>query len=101
LYNLVYHPGMPNIINITDFRNNIGTYIDKIIYQHEIYLLKKGRSIVAKVAAYSEESDAPDNLPTILGEMSGLWADVDRSQIHSVFAAIDKEDGKKAFAIPV
>lgn len=46
---------MNNIVNISDFRNNISDYINRVIYNKDSFLLKKGKSIVAKVVVYQEK----------------------------------------------
>lgn len=46
---------MNNIVNISDFRNNISDYINRVIYNKDSFLLKKGRSIVARVVFYKEQ----------------------------------------------
>ena len=48
---------MNNVVNISDFRNNISDYINRIIYKNESFLIKKGRSIVAKIILYNEKKE--------------------------------------------
>lgn len=48
---------MNNIVNISDFRNNISDYINRVIYNKDSFLLKKGKSIVAKVVVYQEKKE--------------------------------------------
>ncbi len=48
---------MNNIVNISDFRNNISDYINRVIYNKDSFLLKKGKSIVAKVVVYKEKKE--------------------------------------------
>lgn len=49
---------MVNIVNISDFRNNISDYINRVVYKNDSFLLKRGRSIVAKVISYRKEKEA-------------------------------------------
>jgi antitoxin (DNA-binding transcriptional repressor) of toxin-antitoxin stability system len=101
MYNCVYHSDMSAIINITDFRNNIATYIDKIIYHRETYLLKKGKAIVARITAYSDDKTDQPRLSATLRELAGLWADIDRRKLKRVFEAIDQQDSQKGLALTV
>jgi len=48
---------MNTIVNISDFRNNISDYINRVIYNKDSFLLKKGKSIVAKVVVYKEQKE--------------------------------------------
>jgi len=48
---------MNNIVNISEFRNNISDYINRVIYNKDSFLLKKGKSIVAKVVVYKEKKE--------------------------------------------
>jgi len=48
---------MNNIVNISDFRNNISDYINRVIYNKDSFLLKKGKSIVAKIVVYKEQKE--------------------------------------------
>ena len=49
---------MNNIINISEFRNNISDYINRVIYNRDSFLLKKGKSIVAKVVFYKGQEES-------------------------------------------
>lgn len=48
---------MNNIVNISKFRNNISDYINRVIYNKDSFLLKKGKSIVARVVFYKEQKE--------------------------------------------
>lgn len=48
---------MNNIVKISDFRNNISDYINRVIYNKDSFLLKKGKSIVARVVFYKEQKE--------------------------------------------
>jgi len=45
---------MNNIVSVSDFCNNIFDYINLIIYNKDSFLLKRGKSIVAKIFYYKE-----------------------------------------------
>jgi antitoxin (DNA-binding transcriptional repressor) of toxin-antitoxin stability system len=49
---------MTNIINISDFRNNISDYINRVIYNKEYFLLKRGKKIVTKVVNYQKSKES-------------------------------------------
>ncbi|PIV09086.1 hypothetical protein COS31_00195 [Candidatus Roizmanbacteria bacterium CG02_land_8_20_14_3_00_36_15] len=48
---------MNNIVNISEFRNNISDYINRVIYNKDSFLLKKGKSIVAKIVVFNEKKE--------------------------------------------
>ena len=48
---------MNNIVKISDFRNNISDYINRVIYNKDSFLLKKGKSIVARIVFYKEQKE--------------------------------------------
>lgn len=80
-----------NTVNITDFRNNIGIYIDKIVYNNETFLIKKGKSIVAEVVAYDEKKKSKGRKEG-LRKLVGLWKDIDWKKYKRAVEAIEKED---------
>lgn len=49
---------MSTIVNISDFRNNISDYINKVRYNKNSFLLKKGKLIVARVVYYKEQEES-------------------------------------------
>lgn len=40
-----------NTVNVSEFRNNIADFINRIIYKNESFFIKKGNVLVAKVCA--------------------------------------------------
>lgn len=82
---------MNTVVNITEFRNNIGTYIDKIFYNKESFLLKKGKTVVARIEAYKEKKtglSAKDGLR----KLAGLWEDMDLEEYKKLTGKIEKKD---------
>ena len=67
---------MNNIVNISDFRNNISDYINRVIYNKDSFLLKKGKSIVAKVIVYKENKEylTEDKIKKYAGILSDVEA---------------------------
>lgn len=67
---------MNNIVNISEFRNNISDYINRVIYNKDSFLLKKGKTIVAKVVVYNEkkESLTEDKIKKYTGILSDVEA---------------------------
>ena len=63
---------MNTIVNISDFRNNISDYINRVIYNKDSFLLKKGKSIVAKVVVYKEQKEllTEDKIKKYVGILS-------------------------------
>lgn len=48
---------MANLINVSDFRNNISDYLNRVLYHNESFLLKKGKRIIAKVTGYNKSEE--------------------------------------------
>lgn len=48
---------MTNLINVSDFRNNISDYLNRVFYHNESFLLKKGKRIIAKVTVYDQKEE--------------------------------------------
>lgn len=82
---------MNTIVNITDFRNNIGTYIDKIFYNKESFLLKKGKTVVARIEAYGDNRSRT-SAKEGLGKLAGLWEDIDLKKYNNRLRKIEKKD---------
>lgn len=69
---------MTSIINVSDFRNNIADYINKIKYNNDTFLLKKGKSIVAKITFYQQKDvDINDKI----AKYAGVWSEKDAAEI--------------------
>lgn len=63
---------MTNVVSITDFRNNISNYINKVIYNKDSILLKKRKSIVAEIIAYDRERRIEER-NKLLSKLAGSW----------------------------
>lgn len=83
-----------NIISITDFRNNIGTYIDKVIYNDETFFLKKGKSVVAKIVKNKTEELVKDKKARLM-ELAGAWKGKDGEKIVKILKAISEVSKKE------
>lgn len=81
---------MKTTVNITDFRNNISSYINHVIYNGDDILLKKGNKIVAKVIYYNEvvQKHSP------LLKLSGLWKNEDLTEFEKSRNTIKKVSKK-------
>lgn len=86
---------MNNVISVTDFRNNIGTFIDKIIYNRESYYLKKGKSVVARVVAAGDKEIVFPNRKSALLKLAGLWKGIDMEKYNKALIRMDKADSGK------
>lgn len=67
---------MNNIVKISEFRNNISDYINRVIYNKDSFLLKKGKLIVARVVFYKEQKEllTEDNIKKYAGILSDVEA---------------------------
>lgn len=80
---------MNNIINISEFRNNISDYINRVIYNKDSFLLKKGKTIVAKVVIYEEKQKniGEDKIK----KFAGIWSKRDGNMIKQYAKKLRKE----------
>jgi hypothetical protein len=79
---------MNDVVNVSDFRNNISDYINRLIYKNESFLLRKGKCIVAKVVFYNEKNKSKDGKNTIF-ELAGLWKNVNTNKIKKELKKLD------------
>jgi len=70
---------MTQIITISDFRNNISDYINRIVYNKSSFLLKKGKSIVAKVSYYQEKENESNR--DKIKKYAGILTDLEAKRI--------------------
>lgn len=73
---------MKNAVNVSEFRNNIATYIDKIIYHDASYLIKKGNKVVARIIPHQEAEHfrkkiRKQSLKDALMNLAGAWSEED------------------------
>jgi len=66
---------MNNIVNVSDFRNHISDYINRIIYKNDSFLLKKGKTVVVKVTAYNRKEKAVNDKKA--KSFVGIWDNKD------------------------
>jgi len=85
---------MTNIINISDFRNNISDYINRVIYNKDYFLLKRGKKIVAKVVNYQKSKESKEE--NKIARFAGIW-DSKEGKMIGYYA---KKLRKKAKIIP-
>lgn len=80
---------MNNIINISEFRNNISDYINRVIYNKDSFLLKKGKSIVARIVFYKEQKEllTEDKIK----KYAGIWSDKEANSIRKYAKKLRKE----------
>ncbi|EKE14539.1 MAG: hypothetical protein ACD_12C00439G0004 [uncultured bacterium] len=80
---------MNNIVNISDFRNNISDYINRVIYNKDSFLLKKGKSIVARVVFYKEQKEILTEGK--IKKYAGIWSDKEANLIRKYAKKLRKE----------
>ncbi len=83
---------MITIVPISEFRKNIGIYIEKILYKKEAYLLTKGKRIVAKVVAFDAENKARE--PSPLLKLAGIWRGENVEQFKRDLKQMDEASKK-------
>ena len=69
-----------NIINVSEFRNNISEYLNRLVYKNEAFLLKRGKKIIAKVDAYKDKNDL--SMDEKIKKFAGIWNDNDATTIR-------------------
>lgn len=60
-----------NVVPVTDLRNNISAYLNKVVYTGEDILIKKGKNIVAKIIKVEKPSTSLLDLAGLLTEKEG------------------------------
>ena len=50
---------MARTVTVSDFRYNLGEYMNQIVYRGETLLIKRRGKVVAQVAPYTEPSKPP------------------------------------------
>lgn len=74
-----------NVVPVTDLRNNISSYINKVVYTGEYILIKKGKTIVAKITRV-------ENPSTSLLDLAGLLIDTESKKIKTTLKKIKNLD---------
>jgi len=85
---VLYFSYMNNVVNISDFRNNISDYINRIIYKNESFLIKRGASVVVKVIAYKNDRKA---IKDKIKKFAGIWSEKDATTIKEYAKKMRKE----------
>ena len=80
---------MNNIVKISDFRNNISDYINRVIYNKDSFLLKKGKSIVARVIFYKEQKEAITE--DKIKKFAGIWSDKEANIVRKYAKKLRRE----------
>jgi hypothetical protein len=78
-----------NIVSITDFRNNIADYLDKVVYTNEPILIKKGKSFLVEVSLFDNEKRRKSKKSNLF-ELAGLWKDIDTKKIKEALKEIEQ-----------
>ena len=78
-----------NTVNVSEFRNNIADYINRVIYKNESFLIKKGKSIVAKVSVYKEKKEyvTEDKIK----KYAGIWSDKEANMVRKYARKLRRE----------
>lgn len=74
-----------NVVPVTDLRNNISAYLNKVVYTGEDILIKKGKTIVAKITKV-------ENPSTTLLDLAGLMTDTESKKIKTTLKKINNID---------
>ena len=78
-----------NVINISDFRNNISDFINRVIYKKESFLLRRGKSIVAKIVVYNEKQKGLKE--DKIAKFAGIWDNKDGEIIEKYARKLRRE----------
>lgn len=74
-----------NVVPVTDLRNNISVYLNKVVYSGEDILIKKGKTIVAKITKVK-------NPATTLLDLAGLITDTESKKVITTIKKIKNLD---------
>lgn len=73
-----------NTVAVSDLRNNISDYLNRVIYSGEDLYIKKGKSIVAKISKAKVESKKPSLL-----SLAGLLTPKEGDRIKKYIESLD------------
>jgi len=74
-----------NVIPVTELRNNISIYINKVVYTGEDIFIKKGKNIVAKIVSVKTS-------PSTILDLAGLLTETEGEKIKKELRKIKKKD---------
>ncbi|KKU57233.1 MAG: hypothetical protein UX80_C0022G0013 [Candidatus Amesbacteria bacterium GW2011_GWA2_47_11b] len=72
-----------NVIAVSDFRNNLSDYLNRVVYSGEDIYIKKGKSVVAKISK-TKRTDKKLSLLDLAGVISEDEADKLNAYIESL-----------------
>lgn len=64
---------MTNIVNISDFRNNISGYIDGLIETQGKIKIKKGNRVVAEVTPSVKQTEPGNVIDLLFKDLENTW----------------------------
>ena len=72
---------MPTTVSITDFRNNIFDYTNKLLkYGDEFEVAKNGQSVFRVIPVPNDAVQKAEKALRILPKLAGIWADIPKSE---------------------
>lgn len=76
---------MPTVVSITDFRNNIFDYTDKLLkYGDEFEVAKNGQSVFRVIPAPNDAVQRAKKALKILPKLAGIWADIPEKEFKEM-----------------
>ena len=76
-----------NIVSVTDFRNNISDYLNRLTYNNESFFIKKGKLVVAKII----KADYPNKKPSIM-DLAGLLTSSEADKMKKLIKKVRSLD---------
>lgn len=76
-----------NIVAVTDLRNNMSDYLNRVIYSGEDLYIKKGKSIVARIV----RTKIKDKRPSIF-DLAGVISEKEADEMNKYIESIDVFD---------
>lgn len=64
---------MTSVVNISDFRNNIASYIDGLIESQGTIKIKKGNRVVAEVISSVKPTDPRNVIDLLFRDLEKTW----------------------------
>lgn len=76
-----------NIVAVSDFRNNLSDYLNRVIYSDEEIYIKKGKSVVAKISKAKSKTKKPSIL-----DLAGVISENEADKLNAYIESLDVWD---------
>jgi len=76
-----------NVIAVSDFRNNLSDYLNRVVYSGEDIYIKKGKSVVAKISKTKRTAKKLSIL-----DLAGVISENEADKLNAYIESLDVWD---------